>query len=211
MVAARIPMSRTGFEGWLSTPLPGVEAVENPDAMWRGWGNDGAAADWALGQLAAYPAVAAGILAARAGTPLDRLAERAAGGMTLARHRDGALEVYLYDYHGDSYGTQTDLLMLAGAGRFADAGAESAVLHWGGHVYPDLPLSGDQPLAVLLVGSAAARFAYPHPVPALIEHLRPVEADFLAAVAACDDGAEWDPAGLVDPAILARSAAQGPR
>ncbi len=201
-------MTRTGFTGWLGAPLPEAEVIENPDAMWRGWDNDGADPDWALGHLAEHPAAVAGIRAARAGTALDRLAQRAAGGTMLARHRDGALEVYLYDYHGDPYATQTDLLMLAGAGGFADGGAESAVLHWGGHVYPDLPLGGDRPLAVLLVGPAGARFAYPHPVPALIEHLRPVEADFLAAVAACDDGADWNPDGLVDPAILAHAAAR---
>ncbi|MEV4134990.1 hypothetical protein AB0J72_22790 [Dactylosporangium sp. NPDC049742] len=199
MVATRMPMSRAGFDDWLVAPLPGLDVIANPAAMWTGWAIDGAGTDWDLADLAGYPAAVAGIRAARARTPLELLAARAAGGFTLARHRDDALEIYLYDYHGDVYSTQTDLLMLAGAGRFADAGAP--VLHWGGDVYPDLPLGGDQPLAVLLVDRDGARFTDRHPVGALIESLRPVEAAFLAAAPVDGEDAGWDPTDVLDPAI----------
>ncbi|MFF5232853.1 hypothetical protein [Dactylosporangium sp. NPDC000521] len=196
-----MPMSRAGFDGWLAAPLPGLDVIANPAAMWTGWAIDGADADWDLTALAGSPAAVAGIRAARARTPLELLAARAAGGFTLARHRDGALEIYLYDYHADPYSTQTDLLMLAGAGRFADAGAP--VMHWGGDVYPDLPLGGDRPLAVLLVDRDGARFTDHYPVGALIESLRPVEAAFLAASPADGEDAGWDPTGVLDPAIRA--------
>ncbi|MDG6106694.1 hypothetical protein Daura_29010 [Dactylosporangium aurantiacum] len=197
MVAARIPMPRAGFDTWLRTPLPGPDAIANPAAMWTGWAADGAGTDWDLTGLAGSPAAAAGIREARAGTPLQRLATRATRGVTVARHHDGALEVYLYDYHGDTYGTQTDLLMLAGAARFATA--DSPVLHWGGDVYPDLPLNGDPPLAVLLVGPSGARFVARFPLDAPITRLRPVEATFLAAAEASGD--TWDTEGLLDAAI----------
>lgn len=193
-------MSRAGFDAWLRTPLPGPDVIADPAAMWTGWAADGAGTDWDLAGLAGYPAAVAGIREARAGTPLQRLAERTAQGVNVARHHDGALEVYLYDYHGDTYGTQTDLLMLAGAGRFAEE--EAAVLHWGGDVYPDLPLGGDLPLAVLLVGPGGARFVDRFPVDALIARLRPLEAAFLAAVEA-SGGADgtWDAEGLLDAAV----------
>ncbi len=197
MVSTRMPMSRAGFDAWLGTPLPGLDAIANPAAMWTGWAADGGEPDWDLTQIAGSPAAVAGIRDARASTPLRLLAARAAGGVTLARHRDGALEIYLYDYHGDEYGTQTDLLMLAGAGRFADEGAP--VMSWGGDVYPDLPLGGDLPLAVLLVGAGGARFVDRYPVDALIGQLRPVEAAFLAAAETA--GESWDTAALLDPAV----------
>ncbi|MET7425005.1 hypothetical protein [Dactylosporangium sp. NPDC005555] len=47
-----------------------------------------------------------------------------------------------------------------------------------------------------------ARFTARHPVDALIEELRPVEAAFLAAAQfETDDG--WDPTDVLDPAIRA--------
>ncbi|WP_030266859.1 hypothetical protein [Streptomyces sp. NRRL B-24484] len=95
MVAARIPMPREGFDAWLRTPPPGPGAIDNPSAMYTGWALDGAEPDWGLTALAAYPAAVAAILAARAAT-----------GLTPARHRDGAPEVYLYDYHGAEHRTQ---------------------------------------------------------------------------------------------------------
>lgn len=94
-----------------------------------------------------------------------------------------ALEVYLYDYHGEATATQTALLMLAGAGRFAHAGTEAPVLYWGGDVCLGLPEHGDEPLAVMLVGNSCARFVAAHPLDTLIGELAPVETDFLAATA----------------------------
>ncbi|WP_030266862.1 hypothetical protein [Streptomyces sp. NRRL B-24484] len=96
--------------------------------------------------------------------------------------------------------------MLAAAGRSAPDGTETAVMYRGGDVAPGLPTAGSRPLAVLLTGPTRARFTDRHPLAALIEQLRPVEADFLAAVAAADGYAEetvgQDPAGVLDPALL---------
>lgn len=211
MLATRMPMSRTGFDAWLGTPLPGLDAIDNPAAMWTGWAgqaNQAGEPDWDLTAIADSPAAVAAIRDARGGTPLQLLAARAAHGVTLARHHDGALEVYLYDYHGDVYGTQTELLMLAGAGRFADESAP--VMFWGGDVYPDLPLGGDLPLAVLLVDGAGARFVDRYPVDALIGRLRPVEAAFLTAAEAAGEPTDgdpgWDTATLLDAAVRDRIA-----
>ena len=200
MLATRMPMSRGGFDAWLTTPLPGLDVIANPAAMWTGWVEDAEDPDWDLTAIAGYPAAVAGIRDARAGTPLRLLAARAAQGVTVARHHDGALEVYLYDYHGEGYTTQTELLMLAGAGRFADAAAP--VMYWGGDIYPDLPLGGDQPLAVLLVARASARFVDRYPVGALIAALRPAEAAFLAASETAGDAAgDWDSSQALDPVV----------
>ena len=205
-------MTRDGFDAWLAAPLPGLDIVENPSAMYTGWAVDGAAADWELTEIAGHPKAVAGIRADRGRTPLERLAARAARGFTLVRHRADALEVYLYDYHADGYGTQTDLLMLAGAGRFAAPDAEAAVMYWGGNVDPGLPVRGDDPLAVLLVGDARApraRFVDRHPLDALVEELRPVETDFLAAsVDHGDESYGWDAAEVLDPAVRARIPAE---
>ncbi|MDX3695105.1 hypothetical protein PV726_33160 [Streptomyces europaeiscabiei] len=131
---------------------------------------------------------------------------RAAQGFTLLRHRGEALEVYLYDYHGEETSTQTALLMLAGAGRFAHADTETPVMYWGGDLYPDLPMNGDQPLAVMLVTATRARFVDTYPLDTLITVLRPVEADFLAATAYGDDeNLGQDPPDLLDSALRAPS------
>ncbi|WP_432988367.1 hypothetical protein [Dactylosporangium sp. CA-233914] len=203
MVATRIPMSRAGFDSWLTTPLPGLDVIENPRDMWRGWALDGQDADWEFAAIADSPAAVAGFREDRRRTPVELLAARAATGFTLARHREQALEIYLYDYHADVYNTQTELLMLAGAGRFADA--EGAVMYWGGNVYPDLPIDGDEPLAVLLAGADGARFAGRYPVDRLIEQLRPVEAAFLGAVVdSGDENIGWDDSEMLDPAVRAQ-------
>ncbi|WP_327001964.1 hypothetical protein OHA72_43620 [Dactylosporangium sp. NBC_01737] len=198
MLATRMPMSRAGFDAWLATPLPGLDVIDNPAAMWTGW-TDADAPDWDLAAIADHPAAVAAIRDARTATPLRLLAARAAGGVTLARHHDGALEIYLYDYHADAYSTQTDLLMLAGAGRFAEEAAP--VMYWGGNVYPDLPFGGDGPLAVLLVDRAGARFVDRYPLDALIGRLRPVEAVFVAAGEAAGGEGDWDAGTLLDPAV----------
>jgi hypothetical protein len=185
MIAARIPMSRAGFDEWWDTPLPELDVIENPSAMYAGWACDGDAPDWDLtGTAVHYPAALAEIRADRAKTPRQLLASRAADrGAVLLRHRDEALEVYLYDYYGEETGTHTALLMLAGAGRFAHAGVAAPVMYWGGDVYPDLPLHGDRPLAVLLVTATRCRFVGSHPLDALVAALRPVERDFLQVFA----------------------------
>ncbi|MYY13324.1 hypothetical protein GT204_31725 [Streptomyces sp. SID4919] len=189
MLATRIPMSHDGFEEWLRTPLPGLDLIENPSAMYTGWAADGADPDWDMTGLAAhYPQAVAGIRADRLKTPGQLLAPRAERGGDLLRHRDEVLEVYLYDYHGEETSTQTDLLMLAGAGRFAHPGTEAPVLYWGGDIHPGLPVPGDDPLAVLLVTSTRARFVDTYPLDVLIADLTPVEAHFLALTGYGDPG-----------------------
>ncbi|WTW99451.1 hypothetical protein OG216_41625 [Streptomycetaceae bacterium NBC_01309] len=211
MLATRIPMARDGFDAWLAAPLPGLDAIANPQAMYAGWDADGTVPDWDLAGIADSPAAVAAVRAARESTPLELLAARAAGGFTLARHHEDALEIYLYDYHGESYTTHTELLMLAGAGRFARPGTESPVMFWGGDVYPGLPLRDDPPLVVMVVGSGGrARFAETYPVRELTEGLRTVEEAFLAAVVEDDpESYGWDPSRVLDPAIRALVPAPG--
>ncbi|GAA1405803.1 hypothetical protein [Catellatospora coxensis] len=205
MLATRMPMSRDGFDTWLSTPLPDLGVLANPDQMWRGWAADDVTPDWELTAIADSPAAVATYRANRTRTPLELLTARAAAGFTLARHHRDALEIYLYDYHADHYGAQTDLLMLAGAGRFADGGAEVPVLYWGGDVYPGLPSDDGSVLSVLLVGRTAARFTAAYPFAALVEGLRPVEEAFLGAVVDRDgDDPGWDATDVLDPAVAAR-------
>jgi hypothetical protein len=204
MVAARIPMSRDSFDKWLITPLPGLSAIENPSAMYTGWAREGADPDWGLEHC--HPEAATAIRAARDSTPLLLLSDRTTKGVTLARHHRDALEIYLYDYYEDVHSAQTELLMLAGAGRFARSGSETPVLYWGGEVYPGLPMGGDRPLAVMVVGDARARFVETCSLGTLIEDLRPVEADFLAWEDP-DQGGEnvwWESSELLDPAVRAQ-------
>lgn len=202
MLATRMPMSRDGFDAWLSTPLPDLGVIANPDEMWRGWAADDTVPDWELTAIADSPAAVTAYRANRARTPLELLAARAAGGFTLARHHDGALEIYLYDYHADVHGTHTDLLMLAGAGRFADGDAEVPVLYWGGDVHPGLPFDDGSILSVLLASGETARFTAAYPFAGLVDGLRPVEQAFLGAVVDPDgDDPGWDPSGVLDPAI----------
>ncbi|WP_155368555.1 hypothetical protein [Catellatospora vulcania] len=207
MLATRVPMPRDGFDAWLATPLPDLDVIVNPDEVWRGWAGGDVTPDWELTAIADSPAAVAVYLANRARTPLELLAARAVGGFTLARHHGGALEIYLYDYHADAYGTLTDLLMLAGAGRFADGDAEVPVLYWGGDLHPGLPFDDGSVLSVLLVGRTAARFTAAYPFGALVERLRPVEEAFLGAVVDPDgDDPGWDAAEVLDPAVAAHVA-----
>ncbi|XVV10362.1 hypothetical protein ACQP2X_36770 [Actinoplanes sp. CA-131856] len=168
MTATRMPMPAESYERWLDTPLPSLDIIENPAAF---------ETDWELTAIAGSPAAVAHYRAARASTPRRLLEARE--GLDIVRYRDGAVEIYLYDYHGDTYRTQTDLLMLAGAGRFL--AEDTAVLHWGGDVHPGLPLDVQSPLAVLLTGPGGARFVTRYPIDDLIGALTPLESDFLAA------------------------------
>ncbi|XVU23159.1 hypothetical protein ACQPZJ_38750 [Actinoplanes sp. CA-054009] len=169
MLATRMPMPAPVYETWLDTPLPTLDVIENREAF---------ETDWNLTAIAASPAAVTHYRQARESTPRRLLEART--GLDIARHREGAVEIYLYDYHGDPYGTQTNLLMLAGAGRFLTAG--TPILHWGGDVDPGLPLPGHPPLAVLLAGPAGARFVPHYPLTDLIASLTPLETDFLAGL-----------------------------
>ncbi len=56
--------------------------------------------------------------------------------------------------------------MVAGAGRFAHPGTEAPVMYWGGNVYPDLPIPGDEPLrsgSSLTPEPASSTRTYPTP------------------------------------------------
>ncbi|MEV0247134.1 hypothetical protein AB0H76_11145 [Nocardia sp. NPDC050712] len=193
LLAARIPMPENGFDEWLGSPMPSAGIIENPEAMYTGWAAAGTTPDWSASAQTA------------AGTPLQLLAT--AGSLTLARYRDGALEVYLYHYHDDPYIIQTELLMLAGAGRFTTGDAPAPVLYWGGDVYPGLPLPGDQPLAVLLVGPTGARFVDRHPLAPLLADLRTAESDFLVAGEQLENQPDWTPEAILAPAVRAAAAA----
>jgi hypothetical protein len=75
MPATRIPMPRDRFDAWLRTPLPRLDIIENPSAVYAGWADDGADPDWDLTGIAAHhPSAVAGIRADRARTPLHLLA-----------------------------------------------------------------------------------------------------------------------------------------
>ncbi|MEE1763868.1 hypothetical protein [Streptomyces sp. SP18BB07] len=212
MLATRTPMSRDGFDTWLRTPLPDLDVIANPSAMYAGWALDGAEPDWDLTGVAAHcPSALAGLRTDRTKTPLALLAPRAAQGFTLLRHRDEALEVCPYDHHGDETGTLTSLLMPAGAGRLARPGTEAPVLYWGGDVHPGLPMPGDEPHAVMLVTPTGARFVDTYPLDTLIAALTPIETDFLAATVPGDDGNPApDAPALLDPALRARPAPTEP-
>ncbi|WP_433061947.1 hypothetical protein [Dactylosporangium sp. CS-033363] len=110
----------------------------------------------------------------------ERLSARAADGTSLARHRDGILEVYLYDYYEAPDVTATELRLLTAAGRLADA--ESPIMYWGGDVSWELPLPGMDPITVMLVGPEGSRVTTAYRLDEVLTWLRPAEEAFLAAM-----------------------------
>ncbi len=194
VTAARITLSRKGFDAWLDTPVPAA-AIENPAAMFEGWywSDRAAPADWSD--------VATGV------TPRDLVAARLADTETLTvlRHHEGALEAYLWTVGRTGAWEPTArqlLLMLAGAGAFKDDAAEDHVLFW---EEPAGTLPTDALLALLAVDRRGARFVGKRPLDALLAALEPAEAafaDLAEAVEEDEDGTQpLDPAYL-DPAAL---------
>jgi len=208
MVAARIQMSRAGFETWLATPVPGVAAIENPARMYDGWSWHGKETP---GQ---WPAPE------RIGTPRDHVAQRieqtcqGQPELTILRHRDGALEAYFFNL---GYGTfDHALLILAAAKAFRSDEGEDLALYWaeaaGWLVEPD----GSDCLAVLAIGAGRVRFVDSWDLSATVAALTPVQDsyfDLVEAIGADSQGWDWnserqfftaaprDPR-FVDPSVL---------
>ncbi|WP_157575162.1 hypothetical protein [Nocardia yamanashiensis] len=172
MVAARIAMSRDGFEEWLDTPIPGVEVVGNPGAVFDGWFWDGKASDSAWGR------------AETGVTPREFFRKRreiGRGGVpmvTVLVHRDEALHVYLFDIGYIESDVFTAFLALAGAGRFKTAGAADIALFWAETSGGLCGADWDGWLAALEVGRESARFVHGVDLGSTIEGLRVGESLF---------------------------------
>jgi hypothetical protein len=213
MVAARIPMSREGFEAWLRTPVEDLGGISNPAEMFDGrlWDGRRAEDEWD----------AAGVGA----TPGEYFAERvedSCGGNEecgVLLHRDGALEVYLFHLGYSRRSVHTALLMLAAAGGFKSGSADDTVLFWAEAGATLLPADADGWLAVLSVGTDGARFVPARDLTDVVAGLRPAENRFFDLVERLSEESEdWDwesgeqfgtrtprdPA-FTDPAVLAES------
>jgi hypothetical protein len=124
VVAARIPMSREGFEKWLSTPVEDLSKISNPEAMFDGWLWNGrrTATEWDSNDVGTTP----GEYFAKRAEDSCRVNEEC--GVLL--HRDGALEAYLLHFGYSERSVHTALLMFAAAGEFKSEHAEDTVLFW---------------------------------------------------------------------------------
>ncbi|GAA1548072.1 hypothetical protein GCM10009678_33390 [Actinomadura kijaniata] len=189
MVAARIAMTREGFDRWLDTPAPGPDAIANPGEMFDGWFWDGRRAD------TGWRNAAVGV------TPRDFFAERVrrvGSGASVLLYREGALEAYLFDVGYVEREVHTALLMFAAAGAFKTEPASDAVLFWaeagGGLREPDwrgwlAVLSVDEDLSRFTPASGLPRAALADSIAAL----RPVEDRFFQLVERLGEEEEsWD-------------------
>ncbi|MFJ8229423.1 hypothetical protein ACIQ9E_05595 [Streptomyces sp. NPDC094448] len=210
MVAARIPMSREGFEAWLSTPAAVPGPIVNPDGMFDGWFWSGRRAD------TEWDSVALGV------TPREFFAEqtdascRGESPTGVLVHRDGALEAYVFHLGYQEESIHTALLMLAAAGAHKSGPEEDTVLFWAETSARLWPADATGWLAVLSVGRERARFVGTRDLTAVVAGLRPAEGLFFDLVARMaedeenrDSGrpfrtdAPRDPA-FTDPAVLDR-------
>ncbi|MEU7528204.1 hypothetical protein AB0A74_20920 [Saccharothrix sp. NPDC042600] len=206
LVATRIPMSREGFERWLDTPVPGLDVIANPEAMFDGWLWHGDRRDdWSTPELTPRAFLADRVEQACQGKPA----------VTVLLHRDGALEAYLFDMGYRRPVVDAALLMFAGAGAVKSDPAEDTVLFWaetGGNLFD---ADDDGWLAVLSVGRDGARFVADRDLTDVVAGLRPAEDAFFDLVAVlAEEEEDWDsdepyrtgtprdPAH-VDPAVLA--------
>ncbi|MCG8923009.1 hypothetical protein [Lentzea sp. CC55] len=212
LVAARIPLSREGFEAWLRTPVEDLGVISNPGAMFDGWfwGGRDREPDWDSAGVGT--------------TPGQYFAERvddSCGGNEecgVVLHRDGALEVYLFHLGYSAWSIHTALLVLAAAGRFQAEDAEGAVLFWAETGANLLPADSRGWLSVLSVGGDGARFVASRDLTEVVAALRPAESRFFELVerlAGESEEFDWesgeefrtetprDPA-FTDPAVLAR-------
>jgi hypothetical protein len=197
MVAARIPMTRDGFDRWLDVEIPAAaDAIENPGAMYTGWFWDGKSPenDWNLDRDGR--------------TPRSLFAEPIVKGhgAVVLRHRDDALEAYLFHWGFDRWSVHMALLALAAAGRHATGDAEA--LFWAETSGSLCPPDWNGRLACLAVGRTTARFRARHDLTEVIEALRPAESAFFALMQRLhgeeQEGAypsARDPE-FVDPAVL---------
>ncbi|MCF1592927.1 hypothetical protein [Streptomyces muensis] len=211
LVAARIPMSRDGFEAWLSTPIPDVSRIANPAEMFDGWCWNGERAD------REWDSVDGGI------TPreffsqaIEKACFSASQDGCLVLYREGALEAYLFHFGYKQWNVHTALLMFAGAGEFKSETDEDTVLFWaetGGNLW-DADDTGW--LAVLSVGKGEARFVSERDLTNTVAGLRPVESRFFDMIERLGEEEEsWDwesgrdfrtdtprDGAFVDPAVL---------
>ncbi|MEU1519987.1 hypothetical protein ABZ490_49095 [Streptomyces sp. NPDC005811] len=216
LVAARIPMTRDGFERWLSTPVADLSAIANPADMFDGWLWDGRRADteWDSADTGT--------------TPREYFAERAEGACSgksvdgVLVYRDGALEAYLLHLGYRERSIHTALLLLAATGPFTSGDTEDTVLFWAETGAGLWDADDDGWLAVLSVGRSGARFVDARDLTGTVAGLRPVEDRFFEMVErlaeeeeswAWDSGRDFrtetprDPA-FTDPSVLERP---GPR
>ncbi|MFI5915670.1 hypothetical protein [Dactylosporangium sp. NPDC051541] len=188
LVAARVPMSRTAFERWLDTPLPGRSAIANPDAMFDGWYWHGQSApeDWDE--------------AAEGRTVREWLSERVedactSSSATILRYRDEAVEAYLFDVGYYPAAVQAALLAFAAT----EPAREALVLFWaetGGSLWkPD----DEGWMAALEVAPTGARFVGRGDLTPTVAGLRRVEAEFFAMIErVAEDEERWDPDSQVE-------------
>ncbi|MFJ6198089.1 hypothetical protein [Micromonospora sp. NPDC092111] len=166
LVAARLPISREGFERWLDTPTD-LSAISNPDAMFNGWYWDGKEVtdEWRHIPKETTPRTYFA----------SRVAQDAAPGqLTVAVHRNGALEVYLLHFGYQRWDVHTALMLLAGAAEFKAPG-EDLVLFWaetGGNLFQP---EDDGWLAVMSVGGQGGRFVAQADLTSAVAGLRPTE------------------------------------
>ncbi|MET9083039.1 hypothetical protein ABZX77_14275 [Streptomyces sp. NPDC004237] len=212
LLAARIPMSREGFEAWLSTPTPGLSRIANPADMFDGWFWNGSRADQKWGGMDGGITPREFFSAAIDGTCSDE-----SGDGCILLHRDGAMEAYLYHFGYRERSVHTALLMFAAAGEFKSEAAEDTVLFWaetGGNLWD---ADDDGWLAVLSVGKSEARFVSERDLTDTVAGLRPVESrffDMIERLGEEEESWDWesgrdfhtdtprDPA-FVDPLVLA--------
>lgn len=213
LVATRIPMSRAGFEAWLSTPIPDASRIANPADMFDGWYWNGEHAD------PEWNSVDRGGITPR--EFFSEAIEDACSGESqdgcLVLYREKALEAYLFHFGHKEWNIHTALLLFATAGEFKSEAAEDTVLFWaetGGNLWE---ADDDGWLAVLSVGKSEARFVSERDLTDAVAALRPVESRFFEMVERLgEDGESWDwesgrdfhtntprdPA-FVDPSVLA--------
>ncbi|POM25167.1 hypothetical protein BTM25_38100 [Actinomadura rubteroloni] len=199
MVAARIPMTRDGFDHWLDVEIPAAaDAIDDPGAMYTGWFWDGKSPedDWDLDRDGR--------------TPRSLFAEQIVKGhgAVVLRHRDDALEAYLFHFGFDRWSVHMALLALAAAGRNATGDAEA--LFWAETSGSLCPPEWDGRLACLAIGRTTARFRPRHDLTEVIEALRPAESAFFALIGRLHAEEQGDgsyPSArnpeFVDPAVLA--------
>ncbi|MER6677417.1 hypothetical protein [Streptomyces sp. NPDC000983] len=187
LVAARVPMTRDGFERWLSTPVVDLGRIANPADMFDGWYWDGRRAD------TGWDSVGTGT------TPRAFFAERAedacsgAAGTGVLVYREGALEVYLLHLGYREWSVHTALLLLAAAGEFKSEAAEDTVLFWAETGAGLWDADDDGWLAALSVGRDGARFVADRDLTGTVAGLRPVESLFFDMVERlAEEEDDWD-------------------
>ncbi len=187
MVAARIPMSRNGFEEWLDTPVPGPQAIANPEDLFTGWFWDGKQPAWSRAEVGVTPREFFGGRRAvgREGLPV----------LTVLTHRDEALHAYMFDLGYIESEVHTALLVFAAAGRHKTWDAPDTVLFWAETSGGLCDAKWDGWLAALEVGRDSARFVAGVDLTRTIEGLRVGEAMFyeqLERGLAGDESFDWE-------------------